>query len=89
MKPEYLSSGEHARLFPVLASSAKEWRTTSIVLACLLRINEFSQAIQGPIGQKVGVRSSINCYTEIEFKGQSSSPRDRPDGLIIVRKETR
>lgn len=89
MKPEYLCSGEHARLFPVLATTNKERRTTSIVLACLVRINEFGQALLGPIGPKVGIRSSIDCYTEIEFKGQNDTPRDRPDGLIIVRKGAR
>lgn len=43
--PEYLIQGEQARLFPVLATTSKEGRTTSIVLACLAKIDEFGAAL--------------------------------------------
>lgn len=83
-KPDYLSAGDYARLFPVLATTSKEGRTTSIVLACLARIDELGAMLLGQLGQRIGVRTNIDCYTEVVFKGQKDSPRDRPDGLIIV-----
>lgn len=84
MRPEYLKQGEQARLFPVLATTSKEGRTTSILLACMSAVEEFGRDLLGSIGQRVGKRASIDCYTEIVFVGQDPSIKDRPDGLIIV-----
>ena len=88
-RPDYLSAGDHARLVPVLATTSKEGRTTSIVLACLARINEFGAALLGQLGLRVGVRTNIDCYTEVVFEGQKDTPRDRPDGLVVVRTGSR
>ena len=41
--PEIAKQGEEARLFPVLATTSKEGRTTSIVLACLNKVEEFGK----------------------------------------------
>lgn len=83
MKPEYLAQGEFARIFPVLSNSSKEGRTTSIVLACLSYVDEFGAEFLGKMGQRVGARSKLDCYTEVVFKDQRSSLKDRPDGLIV------
>ncbi len=84
MRPEFLSKGEEARLFPVLSTTSKEGRTTSIVLACLAFVDEFSRALLQTVGQRTGKRSKIECYTEVVFKGQKNGKTDRPDGLIVL-----
>ena len=43
--PEYLCQGDVARLFPVLATTSKEGRTTSIFLASLANIREFRESL--------------------------------------------
>lgn len=83
--PEYLVQGEIARLFPVLSTTSKEGRTTSIVLACLSKVNEFGVNLMGSLGQKVGVRSRIETFTEVVLKNRPSEMKDRPDGLIVVK----
>ncbi len=83
--PDYLKQGETARLFPVLATTSKEGRTTSIVLACLCKIDEFGAQLLASVGQKVGKRSSLQTFTEIVFQKQSADIKDRPDGLIVLK----
>lgn len=83
--PSYLKSGSPARLFPVLATTSKEGRTTSIVLACMVLIKEFGSELLSSIDQKVGKRASLNAYTEVVFVDDPSNA-DRPDGLLILRR---
>lgn len=84
-RPSYLHQGEPARLFPVLSNTSKEGRTTSIVLACISKIDELGAELLGSLGQRIGKRSKVETYTEVVFEGQKDVPRDRPDGLIIIR----
>ncbi|SLN26815.1 hypothetical protein ROG8370_01008 [Roseovarius gaetbuli] len=84
-RPEYLTQGEAARLFPVLATTSKEGRTTSIVLACISKIEEFGTELMMSLGQRVGKRTKIETYTEIVFKNEKIKMKDRPDGLVILR----
>ncbi|WP_306142623.1 hypothetical protein [Roseibium sp. MMSF_3412] len=83
--PDYLSQGEAARLFPVLSTTSKEGRTTSIVLACMVQIEELGAALLHSIGQKRGKRAQVQAYTEVVFKNQSKTAKDRPDGLILLK----
>lgn len=83
--PDFVVQGEPARLFPVLSTTSKEGRTTSIVLACLSKVNEFGTNLLGSVGQRVGVRSKIETYTEVVLKNRPSNMKDRPDGLIVVK----
>ncbi|MDE9449978.1 hypothetical protein J3R80_05790 [Aliiroseovarius sp. Z3] len=83
--PDYLKQGESARLFPVLSTTSKEGRTTSIVLACLCRIDEFGAQLLASVGQKVGKRATIETFTEVVFQKQSAAIKDRPDGLITLK----
>jgi len=83
--PAYLTQGEVARLFPVLSTTSKEGRTTSIVLACLSKIEEFGKSLLGTVGQRVGKLSRIETYTEVGFKKQLNEHKDRPDGLIVLK----
>ena len=83
--PSYLSQGELARLFPVLSTTSKEGRTTSIVLATLTKVDELCASMLGTVGQRVGKHAEITIFTEVVFKGQKNDLKDRPDGLIILR----
>jgi len=83
--PDYLGQGDVARLFPVLATTSKEGRTTSIFLACLANIDEFRDSLLGSLGVRTGKRTVLNCFTEIVFKKEKHKTNDRPDGLIVVR----
>lgn len=82
--PEYLAQGETARLFPVLSTTSKEGRTTSIVLACMVQIEEFGADLLKSVGQRRGKRARVQAFTEVVFKKQSNSTKDRPDGLLVV-----
>lgn len=83
--PPYLIQGEVARLFPVLSTTSKEGRTTSIVLACLSKVDELGRELLASAGQRIGVRSKIECFTEIVLQKSLSEAKDRPDGLVVVR----
>lgn len=83
--PDYLAQGEAARLFPVLSTTSKEGRTTSIVLACMVQIEELGAALLQSVGQKRGKRASIRAFTEVVFKNQSKAIKDRPDGLLVLK----
>ena len=82
--PDYLKSGETARLFPALAETQKERRTLSTFLGCMLSVREFRQTLLGTIGQRLGKRATLRAYTEVVFKSESKLSGDRPDGLIVV-----
>ena len=81
--PDFLAHGEQARLFPVLADTSKEQRATSILLAVMTQVPELAKSIFKTIGVTVGKRTSIEAYTEVVLKQETSSPC-RPDGLVIV-----
>ncbi|MCY4290576.1 MAG: hypothetical protein OXC72_02300 [Roseovarius sp.] len=82
--PEYLRSGIEARLFPVLSTTSKEGRTTSIVLACFGKIEEFSAKLLSSVGMKIGKRATVKAWTEVVFSKQATDIKDRPDGLIAI-----
>jgi hypothetical protein len=82
--PDYLVQGEVARLFPVLSTTSKEGRTTSIVLACLAAIPELGKEVLASVGQKIGVRTEVGAFSEVVFAKHSSEIKDRPDGLITL-----
>lgn len=87
--PEFLAQGEQPRLFPVLSTTSKEGRTTSIVLACLAKIDEFGANLLASLGVRVGIRSKVETYTEVVCANRSAAQKDRPDGLIVVRTGSR
>lgn len=84
-RPDYLVQGEPARLFPVLATTSKEGRTTSVFLACISKIEELGAELLATVGQRVGKRANIQTFTEIVFRNEKTKVKDRPDGLIIMR----
>ncbi|WP_260100854.1 hypothetical protein [Phaeobacter inhibens] len=88
-RPEYLKQGEPARLFPVLSNNSKEGRTTSILLACLSKVEELASELLASLGQRTGKRTTIETFTEVVFDGQKEGSKDRPDGLIVVKNGSR
>ena len=65
--PNVIESGEPARLFPVLSETSKEGRTTAVFLSCLANVFEYGSALLASVGQRVGTRARISCYTEVGF----------------------
>lgn len=82
--PEYAKQGERARLFPVLSTTSKEGRTTSVFLSCMACIDEFGSELLGSVGVKVGKRTKLTCFTEVVLQHAKDAKDDRPDGLLVV-----
>lgn len=84
-RPQFLESGEQARLIPVAADSSREARAASILMATLSAVPPFAQTMLAPLGQRLGKRARLDCYTEIVLAdGRGDGSRIRPDGLIIL-----
>ena len=84
--PDYLKQGEAARLFPVLSTTSKEGRATSIFLACFSTVDVLGKKLLSSIKKGIGIRTKLEAYTEVVFhSGMVHLPDCRPDGLIIVR----
>lgn len=81
-KPEYLASGEFARLIPV--ATKPELRNTSVTCAMLMAVEEFAEALLGPLGAPVGKRAKTQVWVEPVFKSANKEGKDRPDALVIV-----
>ena len=81
--PDFLESGEIARLIPVIADSRREQRVASVFLATLSAVPDFAQPLLSSVGFRLGKRSVIDTFTEVVIKDQNDA-KDRPDGLIIV-----
>lgn len=83
-RPEFLKSGEHARLIPVVADSSREKRIASVVLAVMTAVPAFARTLIASTGKSIGKSAKVECWTEVVFAGQEEFGNDRPDGLIIV-----
>ena len=81
--PDFLESGEIARLIPVIADSRREQRVASVFLATLSAVPDLAQQLLSAAGVRLGKRSIIDTYTEVVLKGQKEV-KDRPDGLIVI-----
>lgn len=82
--PEYLESGESARLIPVGKGTQRENHATSVLLAGMSAIHPLSKTLLGEIGQTVGRRSKLECYSQVVFKHDPGKGKFRPDGLIVL-----
>ncbi|MDY6943272.1 MAG: hypothetical protein SVU69_09705 [Pseudomonadota bacterium] len=81
-RPDYLISGELARLIPVVTKP--ELRNTCVTCAMLSAVQEFAEVLLSPLGAPTGKRAKIQAWLEPIFKGEKSNSNDRPDALIIV-----
>ncbi|MXP47612.1 hypothetical protein GRI43_09495 [Altererythrobacter luteolus] len=82
--PQSVTSGDRARLFPILSDRSIEGRTLSIFLATLTSVRPFAERLLGQIGRRVGVNAKIHAFTEVRFKNLDEGSHDRPDGLLIL-----
>jgi len=78
-----LQSGEAARLIPVVKDTSREDRASSILLASFRAVPAFSKAMLKSVGQRVGVHSKIDCYTQVVLEKPFEN-KLRPDGLIRI-----
>jgi len=83
--PDILQTGEPARLIPVVADTSKENRAASILMAGMVAVDQLSQALLGGIGQRLGKRATVRCFTEVVLKMNLDGIKLRPDGLIVVK----
>jgi len=81
-RPDYLASGEFARLIPV--ATKPELRNTSVTSAILMAVEEFAEALLGPLGAPIGKRAKTQVWVEPVFKSANKENKDRPDALVIV-----
>ncbi|WP_227519760.1 hypothetical protein [Mangrovitalea sediminis] len=87
-RPEFIASGELARLIPIVADSAREQRSVSILLAGMRSVYELRQALLKSISVRVGSSATLEAWTEVIFeedKREGKKTNDRPDGLLILR----
>lgn len=82
--PEYLESGDVARLIPVVAETSKERRAASILLATMMAVDEFAAAMLRGVDVRLGARAKVQCFTEVVFRDAGPGAKLRPDGLIFV-----
>lgn len=82
--PDFVVSGEVARLIPVIADTRREQRVASVFLATLAAIPEFARPLLSTVGFNLGKRSVTNTYTEVVLDPDKKAAKDRPDGLIVV-----
>jgi hypothetical protein len=82
-RPDFLDRGEAARLIPVVADASKEARAASVLMASLMSVPSFAREVFSTIGQRVGTRADLQCFTEIRFKNDEGINL-RPDGLMVL-----
>ena len=85
-RPDFLKSGDIARLIPVISDSRKEQRAVSVLLSVFSAVPNFADAVLSSFGVSVTRRTEVNTFTEIVIKDDKSPSKDRPDGLIIVQR---
>jgi hypothetical protein len=84
-RPQFLESGERARLIPVAADSSREARAASILMATLSAVPAFAHVMLGPLGQRLGKRARLDSYMEVVLAdGRGEVSRIRPDGLMVL-----
>lgn len=85
-RPSFVVQGELARLIPVPSGGrdSRETASTSALLATMMAVSEFSQAMTDLVGIRLGSTAKLHCYTEVVIKTPSGPSKLRPDGLIHV-----
>jgi hypothetical protein len=78
------AKGESARLIPVVADTSREVRAASVLLATMFAVPPFAKVMLGSLDQRLGSRSSLQCFTEVTLPVAVDGAKMRPDGLIII-----
>lgn len=77
-RPDFLSGGEPTRLIPIVADSAKEQKSTSVLPAGMRSVFELRQALLKSIGIKVGVKLCLKDGPKLystRHRPKSKSPK--------------
>jgi hypothetical protein len=85
--PVPIQFGELSRLIPVLRDGNKEDRATSVLLAAIRGIPKFAQILLHTAGQRVGVRSKVQCYSQVVLL-EPKEGKLRPDGFVTIEKSS-
>ncbi|CAM4034859.1 hypothetical protein [Palleronia rufa] len=67
-RPDFIVSGDEARLFPILAETSKEKRVASIFLAVMTQIPALAEELLSTVGIRVGKRTRVRAFTEVVLK---------------------
>jgi len=81
-RPEYLVSGELARLIPV--ATKPELRNTCVTCTMLMAVEEFAESLLSALGAPTGKRAKTQVWVEPVFKSAKNDNKERPDALIVV-----
>lgn len=75
-----------ACLIPDNAISDREKRLTSVTLSVMQLVPEFAEKLLGSIGVRLGKRSRLINYVEVELERDKKTKKsiNRPDGLITI-----
>jgi hypothetical protein len=86
VKPSFIVQGELARLIPVPSGGkdGRESAATSALLASMMAVSEFAQAMTNLVGIWLGSNAKLTCYTEVVVKTPIGHSKLRPDGLIHI-----
>lgn len=82
--PDFLKSGEKARLIPVAPSGQRERHAASVFMATTSIVEPFAREVFSTVGRRIGQRSEIAAYTEVVFRKGPTDSKIRPDGLLIL-----
>ncbi|WP_370163094.1 hypothetical protein [Limimaricola soesokkakensis] len=82
-RPDFIVSGDEARLFPILAETSKEKRVASIFLAVMTQIPALAEEVLSTVGVRVGKRTRVRAFTEVVLK-EKVADGCRPDGLLLI-----
>ena len=78
---EILASAQRARLIPTVATTRKEERLVSVLLAAMSVVRPLAESILTQCGTRMGKRAVLETYTEVTFPTADGN-ENRPDGVL-------
>ena len=78
---DVLATAQRARLIPTAATTRKEERLVSVLLAALSVVRPLAESILRQCGARMGKRGSLETFTEVTFPTDDGN-ENRPDGVL-------
>ena len=78
---DILTSAHRARLIPTVATTRKEERLVSVLLAAMSVVRPLAESILTQCGTRMGKRATLETYTEVTFPTADGN-ENRPDGVL-------
>ena len=78
---EILTPAHRARLIPTVATTRKEERLVSVLLAAMSVVRPLAESILTQCGTRMGKRATLQTYTEVTFP-MADGNENRPDGVL-------